>query len=156
VNSVVANNPRGGNCGLIYNANLTSNGYNLSSDDSCNFNNTGDLNDTDPKLGPLHNNGGATQTEALLPGSPAIDAGNSTGCTDGKGHLLGNDQRGYHRPGDPKLTAGCDMGAYEVRLGLKAHSKAGSRIVLAAVFTLSSYLCGISAEYLQLPKLFRF
>ena len=43
-----------------------------------------------------------------------------------------------------------------IRLGLRAHSKAGSRIVLAAVFTLSSYLCGMSAEYLQLPKGFRF
>lgn len=43
-----------------------------------------------------------------------------------------------------------------VRLGLKAHSVAGSRIALAGVFTLSSYLCGMSAEYLQLPKLFRF
>ena len=43
-----------------------------------------------------------------------------------------------------------------MRLGLKAHSKAGSRIVLAAVFTVSSYVCGMSAEYLQLPKLFRF
>ena len=29
----------------------------------------------DPKLGPLANHGGPTQTHALLPGSPAIDAG---------------------------------------------------------------------------------
>src|SRR5262249_14628003 len=29
----------------------------------------------DPKLGPLADNGGPTQTIALLPGSPAIDAG---------------------------------------------------------------------------------
>jgi len=43
-----------------------------------------------------------------------------------------------------------------MRLGLKAHSKAGSRIVLAAVFTLSSYLCLLSAEYLQFPKDLRF
>jgi lipoprotein signal peptidase len=42
-----------------------------------------------------------------------------------------------------------------MRLGLKAHSAAGSRIVLAAVFTLSSYLCGMSAVYLQLPKYLR-
>jgi hypothetical protein len=43
-----------------------------------------------------------------------------------------------------------------MRLGLKAHSKAGSRMVLAAVFTLRSYLCRMSAEYLQLPKYLRF
>jgi hypothetical protein len=52
---------------------------------------------------------------ALLPGSPAIDAGNPAGCTDGRGHVLGIDQRGYHRPGDPALTTGCDIGAYEVQ-----------------------------------------
>jgi len=32
------------------------------SDNTCNFTNTGDLNKTDPKLGPLKNNGGPTQT----------------------------------------------------------------------------------------------
>ena len=32
---------------------MTSNGYNLSSDGTCNFNSTGDLNNTDPKLGHL-------------------------------------------------------------------------------------------------------
>jgi hypothetical protein len=31
----------------------------------------------DPKLGPLQDNGGPTYTHALLPGSPAIDAGNN-------------------------------------------------------------------------------
>ena len=44
----------GGNC---YGT-MTSNGYNLSSDDTCNFNSTGDLNNTDPKLGTLGNYGG--------------------------------------------------------------------------------------------------
>src|ERR1035437_6455149 len=33
---------------------------------------------TDPKLGPLADNGGPTLTMALLPGSPAIDAGNTS------------------------------------------------------------------------------
>lgn len=106
-NSIVASNP-GRNC---YGG-VTSNGYNLSSDGTCNFHNTGDLNNTDPKLGPLQNNGGPTQTEALLDGSPAIDAGNSSGCTDGSGHLLRTDQRGMPRP-DHEDTRGCDMGAYE-------------------------------------------
>jgi hypothetical protein len=32
--------------------------------------------DDDPRLAPLADNGGPTQTHALLPGSPAIDAGN--------------------------------------------------------------------------------
>jgi hypothetical protein len=108
-NSIVANNS-GGNC--YARTTLTSNGYNLSSDGTCDFNNTGDRNNTDPKLGPLQNNGGPTQTMALPSGSPAIDAGNPSGCTEGQGHLLNTDQRGKPRP-DPEDTGGCDIGAYE-------------------------------------------
>ena len=52
-------------------------GYNLSSDDAFGIlTGPGDQIQTDPKLGPLQNNGGHTLTHALLPGSPAIDAGN--------------------------------------------------------------------------------
>ncbi|MGH8041776.1 MAG: choice-of-anchor Q domain-containing protein [Rudaea sp.] len=63
----------------------------------------------DPKLGPLTNNGGSTQTLALLPGSPAIDVGNNSTCET-------TDQRGVTRPydGSNKGTAICDMGAFEV------------------------------------------
>jgi hypothetical protein len=107
-NSIVANSPSGGNC----NDTVTSDGYNLSSDNTCNFDQVGDLNNTNPLLGPLQNNGGPTQTQALLDGSPAIDAGNPNGCTDGHGHLLRTDQRGYPRP-DHEDMGGCDMGAYE-------------------------------------------
>lgn len=106
-NTIVANNS-GGNCA----GTLTSNGYNLSSDDTCNFNGPGDMNNTDPLLGSLQNNGGPTQTMALLPGSLAIDAGNPSGCTDGQGHLLKTDQRGQTRP-DKEDSGGCDIGAYE-------------------------------------------
>jgi hypothetical protein len=107
-NSIVANNQQGSNCYGV----MTSNGYNLSSDASCNFDNTGDLNSTNPRLGRLQNNGGPTQTRALLDESPAIDAGNPAGCTDGQGHLLKTDQRGRPRP-DHEDTGGCDMGAFE-------------------------------------------
>ena len=62
-----------------------------------------------PGLGPLANNGGRTQTHALLGGSPAIDAVPVTSCT------LTTDQRGQSRPvdGDLDTTAACDIGAYE-------------------------------------------
>jgi hypothetical protein len=106
-NTIVANSA-GGNCS----GTMTSDGYNLSSDGTCQFNGPGDLNSTDPKLGPLQNNGGPTQTMALSSGSPAIDAGNPNGCNDGSGHLLKTDQRGMPRP-DPEDTGGCDIGAYE-------------------------------------------
>ncbi len=55
---------------------VTSHGFNLSSDDAGgNLNGPGDQINTDPLLGPLQDNGGPTFTRALLPGSPAIDAG---------------------------------------------------------------------------------
>src|SRR5262245_6302075 len=59
-----------------------------------------------PRLGPLAYNGGHTQTHALLPGSPAIDAGDNTGAPP-------YDQRG---PGFPRIVNGTiDIGAYEVQ-----------------------------------------
>src|SRR5215470_9115391 len=91
-NSIVSNNS-GGNCSIRPGGTITSHGHNLSSDATCNFHNTGDRNNTDPMLGPLQDNGGPTQTMALPPGSPAIDAGNPSGCTDSSGHLLTKDQR---------------------------------------------------------------
>jgi hypothetical protein len=54
----------------------------------------------DPKLGPLQDNGGPTWTMALLPGSKAIDAGDSTNAPP-------TDQRGFARVGPP------DIGAFE-------------------------------------------
>jgi len=60
-------------------------------------------------LGPLQNNGGPTDTHALLPGSPAIDTGISGGPN--------TDQRGFPRPIDlpsvPNAADGSDIGAYE-------------------------------------------
>ena len=58
-------------------------------------------------LGPLADNGGPTQTHALLPGSVAIDA--APDCTDVAGNTISADQRGIFRP---QGTA-CDVGAYE-------------------------------------------
>jgi CSLREA domain-containing protein len=63
----------------------------------------------DPLLSPLQNNGGSTQTRALLLGSPAIDTGAPAGCTDEFGNPLTIDQRGFARP----FNSRCDMGAYE-------------------------------------------
>jgi len=107
-NGIVANSGNGGNCA----GTITSDGYNLSSDSTCNFAGPGDLNGLNPKLGALHGNGGPTQTMALLKGSPALDAGNPAGCRDFSGNLLKTDQRGLPRPGGGETT-GCDMGAYE-------------------------------------------
>lgn len=100
-NSIVANNTDG-NC----NSGGTDLGYNLSSDSSCGFTGTGDLQNTDPKLDPngLQNNGGPTQTIALQQDSPAIDQIPAASCP-------ATDQRGMTRPDDGETA--CDMGAYE-------------------------------------------
>lgn len=105
-NTIIANNT-GGNCSGF----LFSRGYNLISDSTCHLHGPGDRNSVDPKLGPLQNNGGPTQTMALLEGSPAIDAGNPHGCTSGPIRLK-TDQRGFPRP-DKEDRNGCDIGAYE-------------------------------------------
>jgi hypothetical protein len=104
-NSILASNTWGGNC----NGTVNSLGYNLSSDNTCSLNGPGDQKNINPMLGALLNNGGPTQTMALRPGSPAINAGNPSGCTDGSGHLLRTDQRGEARPNH----GACDIGSYQ-------------------------------------------
>jgi len=69
-----------------------------------------DLYGVDPLLGDLADNGGPTQTRALLAGSPAIDGGDPAGCVDGNGSAVTTDQRGQVRPSGPR----CDIGAFEL------------------------------------------
>jgi hypothetical protein len=87
---------------------FTSSGFNLDSGNSCGFNATGDLVNTDPRLGPLQNNGGTTLTQALPAGSPAVDAGSCTIF----GSLVPIDQRLVPRP--QPAGGACDIGAYEL------------------------------------------
>ncbi len=103
-NSILASNTLGGNCNGV----MHSLGFNLSSDATCRFNGPGEQKNIDPKLGPLQNNGGPTQTMALLAGSPARSAGNPSGCMDSTHHRLTSDQRGRPRPN----PGACDLGAY--------------------------------------------
>ena len=92
---------------------VTSNGYNLSSDNGGGYlNGPGDQINTDPLLGPLQDNGGPTLTYALLPGSPAIDAGDPN-FTPPPWY----DQRG---PDFWRLRNGhIDIGSFEVQSGAK-------------------------------------
>jgi uncharacterized repeat protein (TIGR01451 family) len=111
-NSIIANNAAttGPNC--TPNLNLVSNGHNLSSDNSCNFNASGDLKNTNPLLGPLADNGGGSLTRAPLPGSPVINAADNTACAAPPVNNV--DQRGVSRP---QGTA-CDIGAVEATADL--------------------------------------
>jgi hypothetical protein len=87
---------------------VASQGNNISNDSTCSLTGPGDRNNIDPRLGPLANNGGQTDTHALLADSPAVDAGSNTGCP-------ATDQRGVARPidGTGRGVAICDIGAVE-------------------------------------------
>ncbi len=103
-NTLIAYHTQSGNLG----GTITSQGNNLSSDLSVVLGGAGDVNNTDPVLGPLQNNGGSNSTRAIGPGSPALDAGTNTGAP-------ALDQRGGLRPidGDLNLSVITDIGAFE-------------------------------------------
>jgi len=105
-NTIVANQLAGADCS-INDSVLPTAVNSLSSDASCGFTGAGNLQGTVPLLGPLQDNGGPTFTLALLPGSPAIDAGNAVKCAAAPVSAV--DQRGVKRP----QGASCDIGAYE-------------------------------------------
>lgn len=96
---------------------VSSLGFNLigETDGSTGFNRPTDLTGTsssplNPKLGPLANNGGPTLTQALPPGSPAIDKGDDSVLLPPLS--LTTDQRG---PGFPrKVGLHVDIGAFEL------------------------------------------
>jgi CSLREA domain-containing protein len=114
LNTVVADN-NGPDCSEEF-GNFNSQGNNLDSDNTCFLDQGSDHPGGTANLGPLANNGGPTQTHALLTGSDAIDAGNNDVCADTDPPVNGIDQRGVARPqeGDGVAPAVCDIGAYEL------------------------------------------
>ena len=97
-NTIIANSTSGGDClNDAQFGTINTNIHNLVEDGSCSASLSGD-----PNLGPLADNGGSTQTMALLPTSPAINAGDNDTCE-------ATDQRGISRP----QGAQCDIGAFE-------------------------------------------
>ncbi len=110
----------GDNCEGMPFLNITDDGYNISDDNSCGFSGTS-KNSTNPELAAgLANNGGPTETIALLAGSPALNTipiasctylAGSNPCSNSSSTQLTCDQRHYPRPA-PGDTA-CSIGAYE-------------------------------------------
>ena len=99
--TIIANN--GSN---DFSGELNSGGYNLmanTNDCALGGNCTSNLYNVDPLLGPLQNNGGHTFTQALLPGSPAINAGPVSGPPY-------FDQRGVPR----QQGTASDIGAFQI------------------------------------------
>jgi hypothetical protein len=101
----------GGNCGAGI---ATDAGYNISDDNSCNLYSGSSGNGvTNVNLASgLADNGGPTETIALLAGSAAIaQIPFPADCTDANDSPLTTDQRGYGRPAPEQSN--CSIGAYE-------------------------------------------
>jgi len=116
--SIVARNTRNNSGGPDVDGTFVSSGFNLlgTNGGSSGFTNATDIAGTNtallnPLLGPIQNNGGPTDTMALLTNSPAIDHGYAFNLT--------MDQRGDPRVGDDPVLGnasggdGTDIGAYE-------------------------------------------
>ena len=131
-NSIVAGNSRGSDASPV--ANDAGHAYDPSSSfnligvcDGCGLINGGNNNQLgvgDPGLSPLADNGGPTLTHALLPASPALDAGSNALVTNGTFDLPPfSDQRGesFSRivdGPDGDATATVDIGAFEQQVTL--------------------------------------
>jgi CSLREA domain-containing protein len=102
-NTIIANPVSGTNC----NTTITAVSNNLSNTTSCFANSGTNVVSSPVTLGALANNGGLTQTHALVLGSPAIDTGTNTGAP-------ATDQRGTSpQDGDNNATVTTDKGSYE-------------------------------------------
>ena len=100
--SITAQNNLLGSSEILY-----SQAFQNFSPDSTNLNLTAGINGVplDQILAPLADNGGATQTHALVANSPAFNAGDNATC-------LATDQRGESRANDTQDS--CDIGSFEV------------------------------------------
>jgi CSLREA domain-containing protein len=102
-NTIVANSVGAGNCS----GTITNGGNNIDDGATCGWvSASGSMRNTNPLLGALANNGGPTQTLALLTGSPAID-GVTFNAPNG---APSTDQRGIARPQGTRY----DIGSYEL------------------------------------------
>jgi hypothetical protein len=92
-----------------------SDGYNIESPgNTCGFDQATDQpSQAQLNLGPLADNGGPTETHALLANSVAIDRIPDAECLDEAGEPLTADQRGEPRPAG--ASSMCDVGAFEAQ-----------------------------------------
>jgi hypothetical protein len=106
-NTIISGPTPDSNCSLGTGGSIVSLGNNLETGTSCGFTGSGDLQGSNPALSALADNGGPTQTHALINNFPlivsaAINAGTNTGCP-------AFDQRGMPRP----QGVNCDIGSFE-------------------------------------------
>jgi len=131
INSIVATNLAGGNFTNV-SGTFVNGGHNISSDNTFHFTGTS-TNNTDPRIGPLEDNGGPTETMKLLAKSPAIDKGDDDAAPD-------VDQRGVVRP----IGAHVDVGAFESDLGVETAPTTFS--ISGQVFDGTNGLAGVKVK----------
>lgn len=107
-NTILANNIGNGDC-YINGGTVTASNSLVENASNCDIANgvNGNIVGLDPRLGLLANNGGPTQTFALLPGSPAINKGDDAVCVADPVNNL--DQRSVTR----SQGGHCDIGSVE-------------------------------------------
>jgi hypothetical protein len=115
-NTIVADNHEQGgailgNCHMYAPTFVTSEGFNLADDTTCDLIHADDLVVADAMLGPLGSHGGPTACHVPEESSPAVDTGDPS-------HMDETDQRGLRRPidGDRDAIAICDRGSVEFGL----------------------------------------
>lgn len=115
VNSSIVGNNTPNDCGSSA---ISSDDWNVVSDNSCDFNEQHDLLNVNPRLNGLANNGGPTRTMLPEDNSPAVDhIGKSDPKTNNGCPPPDEDQRGVDRPkdGDGNGSKRCDAGAVELK-----------------------------------------
>ncbi|RIL06947.1 hypothetical protein DCC79_15100 [bacterium] len=109
--SIVADQQGGGqDCAAGGPSTIASSGFNLESGTACGFTAPGDIQNGDPDLGPLQDNGGPTFTHAISTASDALHAASNAVCAASPVDAF--DQRGIARP-QPGGGV-CDIGAFEL------------------------------------------
>lgn len=143
-NTIIANSINNSDCSA--HGTMMINTHNLIEDGSCSASLSGE-----PYLAPLADNGGATETMALLTGSPAFNAGDDTVCTATPVNSV--DQRGTSRP----QSTHCDIGAFEgivpdtfspsvVSIDRAADSTVTASLQTAFTVTFSEKVTGVTAD----------
>lgn len=148
-NTILANNVNGDCAGSA-----TDLGNNLTTSTlACGLSHSvnGNIIGQDAKLGPLQENGGPTLTHVLLPGSPALNAGNNAIARDPQNQPLVTDQRGegFARV----INDVVDIGAYEEQIPCAFPAQVGNEAALArailcynAQVTPGEYLITLSGD----------
>jgi hypothetical protein len=134
--------PQGGECYVGNDAAITDDGYNVDDDGTCGLSAVSSVSDSsaiDSYLGPLQNNGGPTDTIALLPGNSgtpnpaqAVIPANFTAPGQTVAVCGQPDQRGRER-GSP-----CDMGAFALTVSIPLYALPTSSRRLATATTQGS------------------